>query len=266
MRWLCLFAASAASLLAQLAAPNAAGITVGHVHLVVDNPDAQKKLFVDILGARPKTLAPLELLRIPGVLVVLQKARTAPTDGSDGSTVNHFGFLVKSYAETKAKLSAANITFAMDNDKTHQIIANFPEKVRVEFTEDTSLTVPAKFHHFHISTPDQEGLRAWYVKTFSGTEGKRGNFPAAMFPGGEVDFAKAQAPQAATKGRSLDHIGFEVVGLEEFCKKLQAEGVTFDTTFRAIPQLEGLKIAYVLDPAGTRIELTEGFAAQSMAP
>ena len=92
-----------------------------------------------------KTLGPLELLKVPGVLVVLQKARTAPTEGSDGSTVNHFGFLVKSYADTKAKLTAANIAFAMDNEKSHQIIAIFPEKVRVEFTEDTSLTVPARF-------------------------------------------------------------------------------------------------------------------------
>ena len=169
---------------------------------------------------------------------------------------------MKSYADTKAKLTAANIAFAMDNDKNKQIIAIFPEQVRVEFTEDSSLKVPAIFHHFHLSTPNQENLRAWYVKTFGGIEGKRGTFPAAMFPGGEVDFAKAQEAQAATKGRSLDHIGFEVQGLEEFCKKLQAEGVTFDTTYRVIPQLDGLKIAYILDPEGTRIELTEGFAKQ----
>jgi catechol 2,3-dioxygenase-like lactoylglutathione lyase family enzyme len=235
---------------------------MGHVHLVVADPDAQKKLFVDVLGAQTKTLGPLELVKVPGLLVVLQKARTAPTDGSDGSTVNHFGFLVKSYADTKAKLLADNITFTMDNEKTKQIIANFPEKVRVEFTEDASLKVPAIFHHIHISTPNQEDLRAWYVKTFGGTEGKRGNFPAAMFPGGEVDFSKAQQPQAATKGRSLDHIGFEIKGLEDFCKKLAAAGVTFDTTYRVVPQLDGLQIAYVLDPEGTRIELTEGFAKQ----
>src|SRR5271169_1678303 len=152
MRWLCLFAASAASLSAQLAPPNSMGVTTGHVHLVVADPDAQKKLFVDVLGAQAKTLGPLELVKVPGVLVVLQKARTAPTEGSEGSTVNHFGFLVKSYADTKAKLAAANITFAMDNDKTKQIIANFPEKVRVEFTEDSSLKVPATFHHMHLST------------------------------------------------------------------------------------------------------------------
>ena len=55
----------------------------------------------------------------------------------------------------------------------------------------------------------------------------RGTFPAAMFPGGETDFLKAPAPQAPTKGRSLDHIGFEVKNLEAFCKKLEAAGVTF---------------------------------------
>src|SRR5436305_13924554 len=99
MRLPCLFVFSVAALSAQLAPPNPMGITTGHVHLVVADPDAQKKLFVDILGARPKTLGPLELLRVPGVLIVLQKARTAPTEGSEGSTVNHFGFLVKSYTE-----------------------------------------------------------------------------------------------------------------------------------------------------------------------
>jgi hypothetical protein len=29
-----------------------------------------------------------------------------------------------------------------------------------------------------------------------------------------------------------------------------------------VPQLDGLKIAYILDPIGTRIELTEGFASK----
>jgi catechol 2,3-dioxygenase-like lactoylglutathione lyase family enzyme len=80
-----------------------------------------------------------------------------------------------------------------------------------------------------------------------------------MFPAGEADFLKAPAPQAPTKGRALDHIGFEVKNLEAFCKKLAAAGVTFDLTYRELPQLGGLKIAYVLDPEGTRIELTEGF-------
>jgi len=260
MRSLCLIVLTVVPAFAQLAAPNASGVSLGHVHLVVADPEAQKKLFIGVLGGELKSLPPLELVKFPGILVVLQKARTAPTDGSDGSTVNHFGFLVKSYAEIKAKLSAEHLEFSMDNEKNKQLIAVFPEKVRVEFTEDPNLKTPIAFHHFHVATPDQEGLRDWYVKTFGATAGKRGNFPTAMAPGGEVDFLKANAAASPTKGRSLDHIGFEVVNLEAYCKRLQADGITFDTTYRAIPQLNGLKIAYILDPIGTRIELTEGFA------
>jgi hypothetical protein len=38
--------------------------------------------------------------------------------------------------------------------------------------------------------------------------------------------------------------------------------VKFDTTYREMAQLGGLKLAYVVDPEGTRIELTEGFISK----
>jgi catechol 2,3-dioxygenase-like lactoylglutathione lyase family enzyme len=262
MRWLFLLAVSTAFLNAQLAPPNDSGISMGHVHLIVSDPEAQKKLWVDVLGAQVTHSGTLELLKFPGILVVVAKARTAPTGGTDGSTVNHFGFLVKSYADTKAKLTASNVTFTMDRPENKQMIAEFPEGVRVEFTEDANLKVPIAFHHIHEAATDPEGLRSWYVKTFGAKAGKRGEFLAAMVPGGEVDFRKADAAPAPTKGRSLDHIGFEVKNLEAFCKKLEAEGMTFDVAYRVVPQLDGLKIAYILDPSGTRIELTEGFASR----
>ncbi|MGD0437729.1 MAG: VOC family protein [Bryobacteraceae bacterium] len=261
MRYLLLVAASVGSLCAQLAAPNASGVSIGHIHLVVADPDAQKKLWVDLLGAEVTHAGALELLKFPGVFIVVQKARTPPTEGSDGSTVNHFGFLVKNYDDIKAKLSAAGLAFSMDRPENRKLIAVFPEKVRVEFIEDANLKTPIAFHHIHEATTDPDGLRQWYVKTFGGTPGKRDTFLAAMIPGGEVDFIKAATAPAPTKGRSLDHIGFEVTGLEEFCKKLQADGVPFDMAYREMPQLGGLKIAFILDPVGTRIELTEGLAA-----
>jgi catechol 2,3-dioxygenase-like lactoylglutathione lyase family enzyme len=200
------------------------------------------------------------MFKLPGVFVIVGKARTAPAEGSEGSTVNHFGFQVKSYSEIKAKLAAANLTFAMDNAATKQVIARFPDKINVEFSEEAAMDVPIRFHHIHNSTPDGEKLRAWYVKTFGARPGMRGNFQSAFVPGGEVDFRKAQQPEAPTKGRSLDHIGFEVKNLEAFCKKLQADGLTLEMAYREIPQLGGLKIAFLIDPEGTRIELTEGLA------
>lgn len=258
MKLLALAAASALSLFAQTAPPNASGISVGHVHLIVADPGAQRKIFVDLLGGEVKHAGPLEMWKFPGIFVIIQKARTAPSEGTDGSTVNHFGFLVKDEPAIKTKLLAAGLKIHSQNEKTKQVTFEFPEKILVEFSEDPGIDVPIKFHHIHIAAVDQEGLRDWYVKTFGGESGKRGAFPAAKFPIGEVDFLKAQSAPAPTKGRSLDHIGFEVKNLQEFCKKLQAQGMSFDMAYREMPMLDGLKIAFILDPSGTRIELTEG--------
>jgi catechol 2,3-dioxygenase-like lactoylglutathione lyase family enzyme len=261
MRWLVLTVLTAARALAQLPAPNDAGVSMGHVHLMLGDADAQKKLWVDLLGAQPTHTGTLELLRLPGIYIITGKARTAPSDGTEGSTVNHIGFLVKSYTDMKAKLAAARLDLASDNAATKQIMVAFPEKVKLEFTEDAALQVPVTLHHIHNSTMDPEKLRAWYVKTFGARPGTRGSFLAAFIPGGEVDFRKAQQAEAPTKGRSLDHIGFEVKDLEAFCKKLQADGIAFEMAYRDIPAI-ALKIAFLNDPDGTRIELTEGLAGK----
>ena len=55
----------------------------------------------------------------------------------------------------------------------------------------------------------------------------------------------------------MDHIGFEVRDLEAFTKKLEAAGVKFDVPYRKIPSL-GISLAFLTDPWGTYIELTEG--------
>ena len=60
-----------------------------------------------------------------------------------------------------------------------------------------------------------------------------------------------------TKGRALDHIGFEVNNLKEFCNQLEAKGVKFDRPYTKMPAL-GISAAFIIDPMGTYIELTEG--------
>ena len=115
-------------------------------------------------------------------------------------------------------------------------------------------------HHIHLATPDPEKLRDWYVKIFGAEAGTRGQFLAAILPGGQVNTQQVDTAPAPSKGRALDHIGFEVKNLEAFCKKLQAEGITLDMPYREMPQLDGLKIAFLTDPEGTRIELTEGLS------
>jgi hypothetical protein len=67
-------------------------------------------------------------------------------------------------------------------------------------------------------------------------------------------------PMAATKGRALDHIGFEVKNLEQFCKDLEAQGVKFDRPYQRVATSPGLAVAFFTDPWGTYIELTENLA------
>jgi len=45
-------------------------------------------------------------------------------------------------------------------------------------------------------------------------------------------------------------------------KKMAADGVTINMPFRDMTKQIGLKIAFVTDPNGTYIELTEGLAAK----
>jgi catechol 2,3-dioxygenase-like lactoylglutathione lyase family enzyme len=132
-----------------------------------------------------------------------------------------------------------------------------PDEIRVEITEDPSLEVPIANHHIHFYTSSVADTKAWYVKMFDAKPGKRGPFEAADLPGVNLSFSQATGALAGTKGRALDHIGFEVKDLEAFCGKLEAAGVKFDVPYRKIPSL-GISLAFLTDPWGTYIELTEG--------
>jgi len=239
-------------LFAQLAAPNESGISLGHVHLLSRDPDAQTKIWVEAFGAQMTKTGTLELLRLPGIFIIINKAE--PSAGSVGSTVDHIAFSVKDAASMKSKLASIDVP-------VNGPFVSFPDNLRVELLEEKSQTLPLVMHHIHIATPGVEVVKQWYVKTFGAGSGRRRDLPAAIFNLGEVDFLPALMPTAPTKGRTLDHIGFEVKDLEAFCKKLEAAGVKFDAPYRELPNLR-LKIAFILDPIGTRIELTEGLAGK----
>jgi hypothetical protein len=98
------------------------------------------------------------------------------------------------------------------------------------------------------------------MKNFGGVTGSRIGQPAVQLPGINLAFAPSATEMVPTKGRVLDHIGSEIDGLEEFCKALEAKGIEFDRGYNEVPSL-GLAIAFLTDPWGTYIELTEGLDA-----
>ena len=173
--------------------------------------------------------------------------------------MNHFGFSVRSYATTRSKLIDHNMEIMSDNADNKQITVQSPDGARLEFTESDSIDVPIEFHHIHMTGTDQKGIRDWYVKIFGAEASSRRAWPSAVVPGGRIDVIKAESRPEPTLGRAIDHIGFEVVDMDAFAERLRSEGIEFNVEPREIPQL-GLKIAFITDPIGTYIEITEGLA------
>ena len=83
-----------------------------------------------------------------------------------------------------------------------------------------------------------------------------GTFQSATLPGVSLNFNQAPAAVAATQGRVVDHVGFEIEGLAAFLKKVEAMGIK-PVNVRDVPDL-GVSIGFITDPWGTYIELTEG--------
>jgi hypothetical protein len=134
-----------------------------------------------------------------------------------------------------------------------------PDEVKVELVEMKAQSAPIASHHVHFFGPQKE-MHAWYMQTFGAAAGASANpaaFISATLPGLGMNFSPAQAAVAGTQGRALDHIGFEVKNLEAFTKKLESQGITMAVPYRQVPAL-GIAIAFLTDPWGTYIELTEG--------
>jgi catechol 2,3-dioxygenase-like lactoylglutathione lyase family enzyme len=242
---------------AQPYAPNDMGVTMGHWHLNSADVEANKKIFVG-MGGTPVTAGAAESVRFPGVIINLGLGNAAGSGGSQGSVVNHVGFIVNNVQEQVAKWKANGVAVLPGgNNRLDQAFVETPDGLRIEILEDKTQSVPVRNEHVHFFLPEAEipKAQAWYAKTFGGKAGTRNNAPVVDLPGVQLRFTKADKAQAPTKGRLLDHIGFDVKDHAAFVKKIEAEGIKLDEPPRKSPT--GSTITYITDPWGTRIEIIE---------
>jgi len=237
---------------------NAAGVTMGHWHLNSQNVATNKALFV-ALGGKAIKPGDFEIVNFPGVSVFLHQrpGTPAPTGGTAGTVINHVGLLVPNVQESFAKWKAAGVPIEMGKDRTDQAWITTVDGLRVEILEDKSQTVPIKHHHVHYYLAESAipAIQAWYAKHFGATPGMRGRFQAADVPGANLTFTKSDTPTIPTKGRVLDHIGFDIKNLDEFAKKLEAGGVKL--TQPVVRRPDGSALAFTQDEWGASIELNE---------
>ncbi len=244
----------------------------GHHHLNVTDVAAHARFFVDTLGGTlvHPSAASDAAVRFPNGFVVLR--RQTPTGGTKGTTVNHFAFgvpdirrmvdRVKAHgwpmvtrAETAPTQDVKDDLAFMVDQQTDVAFTMAPDETKVEFIEIRRQESPIRVHHIHFLTPDVARMKAWYVDVLGAVPGKRGNFEAADLP--EINLTYSPSPVAVigTRGRALDHLGFEVANLDGICRRLESLGIAFDGP---VVRGDGVSTACTTDPWGTAVELTEG--------
>jgi len=260
------FTLTAGTALAQPAPFNEIGVTMGHWHIASKDVEANKKLFL-AMGGKLFMPGGNPLIMFPGVYINLNLGDEKGNGGTQGSVVNHVGFIVNNVQERVAQWKAAGVqVLPGNNNRLDQAFVETPDGVRIEILEDKTQSMPVRNEHVHLSLPQAEisKAQAWYAKTFGGKPGTRNNGPVVDLPGVQIRFATADTKQAPTRGRVLDHIGFDVKDHAALVKKLQADGIKLDEPVRK--SAAGNTITYITDPWGTRIEIVQraplGTAAQ----
>jgi len=257
---------------AQLIAAKDGPIVYGHHHVATANIEEQKKFFVNTLGGQAITIGTnkLEIVQFPNVLIFFRAQ--APSGGTKGTSVNHIGFGVPNLRQAVDKIKAngyrmitrAEVAPAQQVvDDIAQVNADVsiafvmgPDEVKVELVEDRKQTLPIMLHHVHFVGSENAEMQAWYIKVFGAKGRTTPNFLAADLPGVALNFSASPDPVVGTRGRAVDHIGFEVKNLEAFCRRLEEMGIKLDVPYRKVPALN-IGLAFITDPWGTYIELNE---------
>jgi catechol 2,3-dioxygenase-like lactoylglutathione lyase family enzyme len=258
---------------AQLLAVKEGPIVYGHHHLNVTSVEEHKKFWVDTLGGTATKAGTFDVIKIPNVLIFLSaRARSGPTKGS---SLDHIGFSVPNLRQFVDKVKASGYQMVTATEVpagvsvTDDIAARgpgiayvmAPDGVKVELLQSNGQKAAIMHHHIHLFGEQSSEMRAWYMKVFGAIErpNQTSGIISAELPGGVLNFSQSPGPVVPTRGRALDHIGFEVRNLAEFCKKLEAQGIKIDVPFRDVPALK-ITLAFITDPWGTYIELNEGLA------
>ena len=267
---------------AQILVAGEGPVVYGHHHLNTTNMAAQKKFFVETLGGKVVSFGSgdraQEIIEFPNVLIFFRPMQ-APTGGSIGTTVNHIGFSVPDLKVLVPKIKANGFKMittdsvaatvkvtgdiAAASPTTNIAFALGPEDTKVEFVEVKGQKAPIQLHHIHFFGQENKEMQAWYAKTFGAKalpQNPGSAFVQAQLPGVFLNFTPSATPVVGTTGRAIDHIGFEIKDLEAFTKKLEASGLKLDRPYTKVPQL-GIAIAFMKDPWGTNIEMSEGLGA-----
>lgn len=243
----------------QLADMNDVGLTYGHVHVNVTDVAEHLDLWTEHFGGDVVVRGSLSTIKYPGMILIF--AEREPTAESQATVMDHLGFKVRDIEPMLDRWRdagfevQAEFTGAEGFPNAYIVM---PDGIRLELQEDPEQDADVVGYHVHWFTPEYEEILDWYVDVFGAERFQRGTIATtANVPGMNLSFGNSDTPRMASRGAAIDHIGFEVDDLDAFAAELMARGIEFDVEPREVESI-GLKIAFLTDPSGVYVELTEG--------
>ena len=267
---------------AQLQSNPDAPVRIGHYQLNVTSLDAHRKFWVDTLGGTAMKFQGLDVIKFPDAFIFLNVQK--PAGPTRGTAFDHIGFAVPDVPTVAKKLAAAGYQETTGREPapgtpppaasgTSAVYGRFayfvgPDGAKIELvTAAAPNAPPIVAHHIHFINKQYVEMQQWYMKAFDATlrTGQTDFFIGADLPGVgySLNFFRWEGDQTIThvptKGRVVDHVGFEVKNFEAFCKKLEEKGIKLTREFRQKDKSMGnIGTAVITDPWGVSIELTEG--------
>jgi catechol 2,3-dioxygenase-like lactoylglutathione lyase family enzyme len=279
-RWLVIltFAVSvtAASRASAQLSDQTAPVIIGSYQLNVTSVAEHQRFWIDTLGGKATKIGNVDAVEFPDVYLLLHVQ--PPTGPTRGTTFDHIGFAVPDVPALTAKVVANGYELTVGREPAPGETAspptagNYgrfsyivgPDGVKVELVTNTEPGAPPiKHHHVHFVNREFVAMQQWFMKAFDATlrDGQTDFFIGADLPGVgySLNFFSWLPAESlvGTRGRAVDHVGFEVRNLAAFCKGLAAKGIVLTKPYGRDPDLM-LATAEITDPWGTVLELTEG--------
>jgi catechol 2,3-dioxygenase-like lactoylglutathione lyase family enzyme len=234
-------------------------LTFDQVHLGVPDPQAAARWYVRHLGAAPGDH--VDRIWFGGTRVIfLENATPAP---SLGAAIDHFAL---SCADVQAQIGAlqgsgVRVTTPVSDmpGLGRYAFIEDPWGARIQLVEEPGALA---FHHVHLSVPDPEGTRLWYLDRFGGEPAKlKGCLEGIKY--GDVWLFMEQGHTTPSRGHTIDHVGWRMPDLLATAATLKAKGgLAFTTEPKPGPPgaFSPVLMSFAEDPWGVKIELLQRHA------
>ncbi len=230
-----------------------------HVHLAAPNTEEAAQWYITHMGCQALSFRK-DACRFGATQVNFHAQE--PTDGSQGSGLDHFGVSFPDLAAKMGELEAAGVEITMP-------LRDIPGLFKIGFVEDpwgTRIEVVEDpehlgFHHVHLRSADPDAALQWYQDVFGGERRSlKGRLNGILYGTVWLLATKADGPVETTAGRSFDHVGFSVSDLDAAAEEMNRLGVEWLSEPRvATHPVTGQEMKYSLlvSPEGVSVEVVE---------